>query len=533
MTTFDDLKRNFVEGRVDRRDFIRRATAMGMAAAIPAGILAEEARASEPKRGGLFRSAVRGGATSDSLDGAALLDTHNIMTSWACRNNLTEVAPDGSIVGELAESWEASADAATWVFNLRNGVEFHNGKSLDADDVIFSINHHRGEDSTSGGSGAVASIDSIVADGKDKVVFNLSGGSADFPFLMADYHLTIVPGGTDAAGWESGIGTGPYILTAWEPGIRSAGTRDPNYFKEGRPYFDECETLNVGDTTARMTSLQTGEVDAMEEPELKVIDLLTEVPGLGVKEVGGTKHFTFPMHTDVAPFDSNDVRLALKYAVDREVILDTILRGHGYLGNDHPIGASQRYFAADLPIREYDPDKARHHLKKAGLDSLTIPLHAADIYAGGMDSALVYSESAAAAGITLEIVREPIDGYWSNVWMQKPFSVCYWGGRPTSDWMFSTAYAAGASWNDTNWQHHRFNELLVAARGELDDAKRQQMYRDMQQICRDEGGVVVPVFANWLLGVNDKVGTPERIAGNWPMDGDKAPERWWFAEGAA
>ena len=92
MTTFDNLKRDFSEGRVDRRDFIRQATAMGMAAAIPAGIVAQEARATEPKRGGLFRSAVRGGATSDSIDGAALLDTHNIMTSWTCRNNLTEVA---------------------------------------------------------------------------------------------------------------------------------------------------------------------------------------------------------------------------------------------------------------------------------------------------------------------------------------------------------------------------------------------------------------------------------------------------------
>ena len=84
------------------------------------------------------------------------------------------------------------------------------------------------------------------------------------------------------------------------------------------------------------------------------------------------------------------------------------------------------------------------------------------------------------------------------------------------------------AWNDTHWKHDRFNELLVAARAELDDAKRRQMYRDMQLICRDEGAVVVPVFANWLLGVSDKVGTPERIAGNWPMDGDKAHERWWF-----
>ena len=526
MRDLDDLKRLLSEGRIGRRDFIKRASAIGMAAAIPAAILSEEARANEPKRGGMFRMAVRGGATSDSIAGSALLDTHNIITSWTCRNNLTEVTPTGDVTGELVESWEASDDASVWVFNLRKGVEFHNGKSLDAEDVIFSINAHRGEDSTSGGSGAVASIADIKADGKDKVVFNLSSGSADFPFLMADYHLTIVPAGTED--WDAGMGTGPFTLTAWEPGVRSAGKRNPNYFKEGRPYFDEVETLNIGDTTARVNSLRTDEVDAIEEPDLKTVDILAKVPGLSVKEVGGTKHFTFPMFADVAPFDNNDVRLALKYGIDRNAILQSVLRGHGYIGNDHPIGSSQRYFAGDIPLREYDPDQARHHLKKAGMDGLTVKLHAGDIFAGGIDSAVLYKEHAASAGIDIEIVREPTDGYWSNVWMQKPFSVCYWGGRPTSDWMFSTAYAADAAWNDTHWKHDRFNELLVAARAELDDAKRRQMYREMQLICRDEGAVVVPVFANWLLGVSDKVGTPERIAGNWPMDGDKAHERWWF-----
>ena len=526
MRELDDLKRLLSEGRLDRRDFIKRATAIGMAAAIPAGILAEEAKASEPNRGGKFRSAVRGGATSDSLAGSALLDTHNIMTSWSCRNNLTEITATGDVVGELAESWEASDDASVWVFNLRKGVEFHNGKTLDAEDVIYSINDHRGEDSTSGGSGAVASITDIKADGADKVVFTLSSGSADFPFLMADYHLTIVPAGTED--WETGMGTGPFVLTAWEPGVRSEGKRNPNYFKEGRPYFDEIETLNIGDTTARMNSLRTDEVDAMEEPDLKTVDRIASVSGLRVVEVGGTKHFTFPMLADIAPFDNNDLRLALKYSIDRNAILQSVLRGHGYLGNDHPIGSSQRYFADDIPLREYDPDKAKHHLKKADMEGLTLQLHAGDIYAGAVDSAVLFKEHASKAGINFEIVREPTDGYWSNVWMQKPFSAAYWGGRPTSDWMFSTAYAADASWNDTHWKHDRFNELLVTARAELDDGKRREMYREMQLICRDEGAVIVPVFANWLLGVSDKVGTLERIAGNWPMDGDKAPERWWF-----
>ena len=248
MGKFEALQRSFSEGRIGRRDFIVRASALGMAAAIPTGILAEQARAEAPKQGGKLRQALRGGSTSDTLFAAGGGDTHNVNTSWQVLNNVTEVTADGEVVGELAESWEASDDAAEWVFKLRKGVEFHNGKSLEADDVIHSINVHRGEDTISTGKGLVTGIDDIKADGKDTVIFTLKSGNADFPFVLSDYHFPIGPAGTTGAEWDKGIGTGPFILTQWEPGVRSAGKRNPNYFKAGKPYFDEVETLHVADS---------------------------------------------------------------------------------------------------------------------------------------------------------------------------------------------------------------------------------------------------------------------------------------------
>ena len=174
------------------------------------------------------------------------------------------------------------------------------------------------------------------------------------------------------------------------------------------------------------------------------------------------------------------MRLALKYGVDREALLKSILRGHGTLGNDHPIAPSVP-FHAELEQRVYDPDKAKFHLKQAGLDKLSVNLSAADAaFPGAVDAAVLMKEQMAAAGIEINIVREPNDGYWSNVWMKKPWSMCYWGGRPTCDWMFSQAYAEGANWNDTFWSHERFNKLLLAGRGELDAAKRGEIYREMQ-----------------------------------------------------
>jgi peptide/nickel transport system substrate-binding protein len=529
MREFDDLKRLLSEGRIDRREFIKRSSALGLAAFVPSLILSEEALAAAPKQGGFFRQAVPGGATTDSLEGGTLVGVHNVITSWSVRNNLTEVNAAGEIVGELAESWEASAGATSWVFNLRKGVEFHNGKTLDAQDVVHSFQSHLGEASKSGAKGLMSQVKEIKADGKDKIIFKLAGGNADFPYILADYHLTIVPNGTTGDDWNKGMGTGPYILTGWEPGVRSSGKRNPNYFKEGMPYFDEIETLNVADVNARSTALRNGEIHAMDAPDPNTLHLLKRESGINIHEVAGTKHFSYPMLTDQSPYDNNHVRLALKYSIDREAFLQKVLGGHGQLGNDHPIGPNQRYFAKDLEQRMYDPDRAKFHLKKTGLSSLDIKLHSGDIYSGGVDGAMLYQNAAAGAGINMDVVREPTDGYWSNVWRTKPFSVCYWSGRITEDWMFSIAYAAEAAWNDSHWKHKKFNSILVAARSELDDNKRRSMYAEMQSICRDEGGVVIPAFANWILATSSKIGTPKSIASNWSMDGEKSTERWWFA----
>jgi peptide/nickel transport system substrate-binding protein len=287
--------------------------------------------------------------------------------------------------------------------------------------------------------------------------------------------------------------------------------------------------LSIIDPVARTNALTTGEVDAIDKVDLKTAHLLARNKKVRIEEVSGTQHFTFAMRTDTDPFTDNNVRLALKYALDREALVKTILRGHGVVGNDHPIGQSNRYHAKDLPQRKYDPDKAKFYLKKAGLSSLKVDLSAADAaFAGAVDAAVLYKEHAAKTGIEINVVREPNDGYWSNVWLKKPWCAVYWGGRPTEDWMFSTAYAAGVPWNDSYWKHDRFNELLVAARAELDDAKRRQQYYEMQKIVSDEGGVVVPMFANYVMALSNKV-AHDKMGANWALDGFRCIERWWFA----
>jgi len=531
MTIFDELQKLLIQGRISRRDFLSRVAALGLTAAISPALFATPARAATPKKGGRLRVGATGGATTDSLDPGTLASTMPVFINFQLRNCLVEVDHKGNALPELAESWESSPDATQWVFKIRKGVEFHNGKSLDADDVVDSFNYHRGADTKSAAKGIVAPIKDIKADGKHTVIFTLAGGDADFPYLTSDYHLVIFPKGTRGAEFEKGVGTGGYILESHKPGMKAFTRRNPNYWKAGRAHFDEIETLHIADVNARTNALMTGQIDVLDRCDLKTVHLLKRANNIDVVRAASPLHYTMPMRTDVAPFDNPDVRNALKLSVDREQMLNTILRGNGTLGNDHPIGPTYRYHAtkADFPQKTYDPEKARALMKKAGMLDHTFQLHAADAaFAGAVDAALLIKESAAKAGIKINVVREPNDGYWSNVWMKKSWCACYWAGRTTPDPMFSTAYGATSNWNDTFWKDERFNKLMVEARSELDDVKRRTMYIEMQQRLSVEGGVIIPMFADIVEAVTTKL-SHESFAGNLELDGQRLSERWWFA----
>ncbi len=528
MEKLDSLKSGYKGGKVSRRQFMEGALALGMTVAT-ASAFVSDVQAMTPKKGGNMKFGIGAGSTTDSLDPGTTSDTYMQLTNYGLRSHLTEIGKDGKIQGDVAESYEASPDAKVWTFKLRKGVEFHSGKSLDAEDVVASFNHHRGDDTKSAAKGVLASVESIKADGKDTVVFTLKEGSADFPYAASDYHITMLPSKDGKVSWEKGEGTGAYILENYEPGVKTVMKRNPNYWKEGAGNFDSVEILAIKDVVARTNALTSGEIHAMDRCDLKTVHLLKRNKAIRVEQETGTQHYSIPMITTGAPYDNNDVRLALKYAIDREAMVKTILRGYGEVANDHPISPSQQFFNKDLPIRAYDPDKAKFHMKKAGVDSLKLDLSASDAaFGGAVDAAVLYKEHAAKAGIDINVVRESSDGYWSNVWMKKPWCMCYWGGRPTQDWMFSIAYAKGANWNDTFWEHERFNTLLKEARAELDPAKREGRYFEMQQIVRDDGGVVIPMYASYVFAMSTKVAEGQRAA-NWDMDGNKAAERWWFA----
>ena len=509
-------------GLLDRRQLLKGAAAT--AATLP--FLAPSAARAEPKRGGHARFGIGDGHTSDSLDPATTHNSFMDIINHTTGSYLVEIMPDGKLGGELAESWQAEPGAKRWVFKLRKGIEFHNGKTLTASDVVASINHHRGESSKSGGKSLLSGIDKITADG-DNVVFDLTGGNADFAYIMTDYHFVILPSdGEGKIDWSKG-GTGAYRLEEFVPGVSAKLKRFENFFRNDRAFFDTGEMRAILDATARSNALMAGEIDVLHDLSPVLVDLLKSNPDISVQSIPSSSHVTLPMRNSAKPFDNKDVRLALKHAIDRQALIDTIMRGQGTLGNDHPVGQNMPYWA-DIEQRAYDADKAKFHLKQAGLSDLKVELFGSEAaFAGATDACLLFAEQARKAGIEITVNKAPSDGYWSNVWNKEPFCITLWVARPTPDMIFSAAYASGVDWNESQFSSEKFDQMLVAARSELDEAKRAEMYREMQQIVRDDGNSIVPMFQNQVFALSSKVGHGP-IANNAPIDGNRAMERWWF-----
>ncbi|MFP7672341.1 ABC transporter substrate-binding protein [Marivita sp. S0852] len=513
--------------RMNRRGLLKTGTAAAVLAASGLSVRADA------KRGGRLVAGLSGANTSDSWDGRTHSDLFMIASAQGTVfDSLTEVSADGSLAGELATNWEASPDAKVWTFDLRKGVTFHNGKPFGADDVIESLQIHVAEGSKSAAQPIVDTIADMKKLTDHQVQMTLKTGNADFPYLMSDYHLLIYPAGQIEEAIAKGIGTGLYRAESFEPGVRMVASRVDSHYKDGEAgWFDEVEYIAINDNTARMNALMTGQVDAVNRIDFKTEPLLRANPMINIQEVTGNQQYTFPMLTNVAPFNDVNVRRALKYGINRQEMVDKILLGHGQVGNDTPIGPANQYYHGDMEQLAYDPDRAKFHLKEAGLSSLDVDLSTSNAaFEGAVDAAQLYQASAKAGGVNINVVQEPADGYWSNVWLKKPWCACYWSGRATEDWMFSLSYEEGAPWNDTQWGNddsERFQNLLVEARAELDSDKRREMYYEMQQILRDDGGVILPMFANYVQALTNKVATPETVGNLWQMDNGRMAERWW------
>ena len=527
MSQLEYLKQRHLRGAITRRELSGRVVALGASAGTLADMLSSvDAQAAEtPVKGGSIKIGLGGGSTTDSVNPTTYTDSVNVAVGMAFTSALVENGPDNKSIPELATSLEPKPGATEWVLKLRKGVLFSNGKEFDADDAIYSLNLHRGE-TKSGNAASMKSVKDIKKLDKNQILITLDSGDADFPYILSDYHMGVVP--NDFKDWANPVGCGAYAIEKYEPGVRVLLKKNKNYWKEGRGHLDGIEITVINDGAARMNALISGQVQAINRLDTKLIALLKKAPGLEVVQAPGGWHSVMSMRLDTAPFDKLEVRQAMKLALDREQILKTLFSGYGTIGNDHPIPKGDPYYHSQLPQTPYDPEKAKALFKKAGLGTYKIELSASEAaFNGAVDQGLLLQASAAKADIKVDVKKTPADGFWDNVWLKAPFCESYWAGRGAATQMLAVAYKSDAVWNECAFKNERFDKLLSDARGELDEAKRKKYIWDMQELLQKEGGNMIPAFRDWLDAHSNKIGGHTPHSG-FDMDNGRFAEKAWL-----
>ncbi|MFL5964007.1 MAG: ABC transporter substrate-binding protein [Gaiellaceae bacterium] len=515
----DDEARIDEEARaqgISREDLLKRAAVAGLAIAGLSGGLARTAgaaiEAAGPKRGGTFRLGVPGGSAKDFIDGQYIVTTPDIarlMTGWetlVVNDSKFNLKFDG-----LAEEITPNKAADVWTIRVRDGIEFHNGKTLGGADVRYSLQRLINPKVGLGGQALLASIDPQRIKKLDKRTIRLTLKTADGTILdaLTLYTNGIVPvgyGPTGAGTAKPNVGTGPYKIQSFTPGQQSVHVRNPNYWRSGQPYFDKVVIIDFPDDTARVNALLGGQVDAITDVPPALIPLISGHAGTKVLESPGAAWPPLCMRVDQPPFNDVRVRQAMRLIVDRPQMVQQAFSGHGHVGNDIYSPFDEAYDTS-LPQRKQDIEKAKSLLKAAGQEGLAVDLQSTAAALGMNEGAQVFAQQAKAAGVKVNV--KILDGgtFYGSQYLKWTFSTDFW--NPKS---YLSQVAAGSlptsPYNETHWPdsaHASFLSLYAKAKKTADRKKRFAILHEMQKMEYDTGGYIIWGFNNRLDGYSSKV----------------------------
>ncbi len=446
-----------------------------------------------PAQGATLRLAYDAGfGGAESLDPYS--PTRFFFTTQTMYNRLVRQEDDGSAGPDLATSWSVSGDARIWTFHLRDGVRFHSGKLLGAEDVVYSLYHALDPKRGSPVRSTLKIMDRIEVVDRLTVRIHLKSAHADLPLLLLDQRCGIIPEGSADSIEQTGDGTGPFRLVENDPEGITVLEANPDYW-EGPPGVERVEIVAIPDQVAQIQAMLAGQIDYLPSINRRQLKLFENHPGYIVQTIR-TGHWPgMVMRTDTAPFDNQNVRRAMRMVVDREDMVRLVLgEGGGEPSCDTPVWAGDKYHAQrDCP---QDIAQAKALLSKAGYpDGIDVDLYTSSVDKSFVSMAEVYQNQAAQAGIRVNIHQVPADGYWTDTWMQESFVTTRWNQRP-ADQILNEAFRSGAAWNETYWQNPQFDQELDLARKEVNEERRRQLYVGTQQLLYDDGGAIIPFHLN-------------------------------------
>ncbi len=503
---------------VNRRQFIVGSSAAATALTLAACSDDKKTTTVAPKSGGILRVGTLGGV-NDLIDGQQIISKADIarcVTGW---EGLLNFDPDYNVVNEYGLADEVEAKAAdNYVIRLREGITFHNGQPVTADDVVYSFQRLLDPDLAVFGGSALRPI--LNADGITKVddltvELKLLQLVSNFKEALCAYTTNIVPVGYARYDGDvsNQIGTSSYQLAEFEVGVQSIHTKYADHWRGGGS-FDEVHIIDFADGDAMINALVADQIDVAGDIPATAVDVLNGTDGYSVLNDAGGGWLTIFMAVDIAPFDDVRVRQAMRLIVNRPQMVDEVLAGFGSVANDLYSPLDAVYIGDELPQREQDIPAAMALLEEAGQAGLTVDLLAPNDTAGLPEMIQAFSVMAADAGIN--VVPVVMDGsYWGDDYLKRPFGVDYWGTR---NFLAQVAAASlpTAPYPDDHWPNGTLDGPQVrpestfladynAAVGEVDPDKRKVITDKMQTELYEEGGLIIPFFQNQLDGYNKRV----------------------------
>jgi len=511
---------------LSRRGFLIQGAALGGSLLLGGGLLSgcqddkaatgqrASAQSTIPQYGGRLRMGIIDGSKAGDLDAHKPTTASAIIRGFALYSKLWEWSEHMTPDLALAEEVEVNDDATLWTIRLKKDLEFHHGKTITADDLIFSTRRLSDPELASPYLGYVKWIDrdNLVKLDERTVQIPIRGGTGllSLPdawvnfggIVPVDYHPVTNP-----------VGAGPFRLKEFVPGQRSVFTRFENFYKSGQPYPDELEIIDFKDEYARISALLSGQIDMANGVAPEQITALKRHEAIQVITNQTHGFQSIDLNLSLPPFQDDRVRQAFRLMIDRQEVIDRALAGQGRIANDlyAPLDPT---FNSAIPQRQYDPEQARSLIKQAGYEGLTVELTVGpglSAVAGGSPVAQVFAAQAKKIGVNIQVSQ---------------VDAATFGGPKRADWQLSCNSKLGGSFlhtaatvdsflssaNKTHFADERFDALFRQAISTKDLEKRTPLVHEAQQIQHEKGGLIIWSYVNTLDLAAKHVGglTPER-----------------------
>jgi peptide/nickel transport system substrate-binding protein len=520
----------FTAGRLSRRTFLQRGTAIGMSLPLLGGLLAAcgsanhssgAASGSTPaasgghgKAGGTVRvalvtptGAINPLTVSDQGGANMLAQSGEFLTYCNGKNVLQPM---------LATSWKPNHDATVWTFQLRKGVKFNNGKEMTADDVVFTFKLQcDSKNATTALSNfqGVLTPDGVKKTGTHSVTFHLESANGNFPYLVSsdNYTMVIFPQGTDPTTWQKTfLGTGPFVIRSYTTNSGATFGPNPNWWG-GKVMPAETQWSFYPTQGPQVLALQNGSVDVVDQLVYNGAESVLN-SSYNIINLKSSNHRELSMRNDQAPFNDARVRQAVALTLDRPAIISALLHGYGQLGNDYPFAPVFPSTDQSVPQRHEDLAKARQLLAAAGHPSgfktklyteqlLEVPL-----------LAQVIKASAAKVGIDIDLIVQTDSNYYGKStygqsnWLDGIMSLVDYGSRSTPNVFLESALESHGPWNAARFHNATYDRLVRQYVAAVDLQTQRQLAGQIQRLLLDETPIVIPYYVNQLTVTKRNVG---------------------------